>query len=280
IGKVLHEMKLPGAITALAFSPNGQHLALAWTEVQDWQGSFTVIPWNLPQQGDRPRVGDSAVRLWDVPSHTLLPVDWKHPEPIHSLAFNRAGNRLITASLDRKARVFAVPGDPNRPLPLFEPIPHEPRYPGPPAFIDGDRRLITVSLYREDPTKPTKLTCWDAETGKRAAPGVVPARPSYTPRVVASPRGDWFATCGHVGPEVWKTTELGQKSLFFNDHTNYVEDLVPCPDGKTLLSVSWDQTARLWSVPDGKPLGSPLPHMGFVTRCAVAGDNVHLATLA
>src|SRR5581483_7032695 len=60
----------------------------------------------------------------------------------------------------------------------------------------------------------------------------------------------------------------------------YVQDLVAGPDGKMLLSASWDQTARLWSAPDGKPLGSPLPHMGRVTRCAVAGDNVHLATLS
>ena len=64
------------------------------------------------------------------------------------------------------------------------------------------------------------------------------------------------------------------------EHTGYVEDLVPSPDGKTLLSASWDQTARLWSVPDGNPLGSPLPHMGRVTRCAFASDNVHLATLS
>ena len=58
---------------------------------------------------------------WEVPSHTLLPGDWMHPQPVHSLAFNRAGDRLITASVDKKARVFAVPGGADRPVPLFEP---------------------------------------------------------------------------------------------------------------------------------------------------------------
>ena len=69
------------------------------------------------------------------------------------------------------------------------------------------------------------------------------------------------------------------KSVYLDDHTGYVEDLVAGPDGKVLLSVSWDQTARLWSVPDGKPRLAA-PHMGIATRRAVAGDNVHLATVA
>jgi WD40 repeat protein len=161
---------------------------------------------------------------------------------------------------------------------LFDPVHHEPRYPWPPVLIEDDRRLVTVSKYGTG--QPTELTVWDVETGKPAGLETVRARPSYPPRVVASPRGDWFATAGHYGPEVWKTSGPGSASVYRDEHIGYVPDLVPSPDGKTLLSVSWDQTARLWSAPDGKPLGSPLPHMGVVTRCAFAGDNVHLATAA
>jgi hypothetical protein len=68
---------------------------------------------------------------------------------------------LITASLDKKARVFAV-GGPDRPAPLFDPVHHEPRYHWPPVLVDNDRRLITVSTYGLD--KSTELTLWDAET--------------------------------------------------------------------------------------------------------------------
>ena len=83
-----------------------------------------------------------------------------------------------------------------------------------------------------------------------------------------------------TAPRYGRQRTQARSRVYFSDHTGYVEDLVPSPDGKTLLSVSWDQTARLWSMPDGKPLGSPLPHMGIVTRCAIASDNIHLATLA
>src|SRR5262249_26007083 len=103
-GKLLHQMKLTGAITALAPGPDGQRLAVAATVVKDWQNSATVLPWILH---DRmlTRVGETAVRVWDVPSRTFLPGDWKHPQPVHCMAFNRAGTRLITTGMDRKARV-------------------------------------------------------------------------------------------------------------------------------------------------------------------------------
>jgi WD40 repeat protein len=278
-GRILQEVNLPGAITALAFSQDGKHLAVAGTEVRDWGSSRTVLPWDLFEEKTSTLFGEAAVHLLDLPSGTLRPGGWKHPQPVHSLAFNRAGDRLITAGMDRKARVFAVAEDPDRPAPLFDPIPHEPRYPWPPVLVEDDRWLITLSLYGT--ARPTELTCWDAETGKpTAGPGVIRAKPTYPPRVVASPRGDWFATAGHYGPEIWKTADPGTKSVYVSDHTGYVQDFVPSPDGKTVLSGSWDQTARLWSAPDGKPLGSPLPHMGRVTRCAIAPDNLHLATLA
>jgi serine/threonine protein kinase/WD40 repeat protein len=277
-GRILHEARSPGAITALAFSADGQRLAVAATEVRDWRNSPTVLPWDV-FFGEIPTLlGETVVRILSISSGTFLADGWKHPQPVHSLVFDRAGDRLITAGMDKKARVFAIAAGPDRPAPLFNPLPHEPRFPWPPVLVENDRRLITVRSYGM--LKPTELAFWDAETGKPAGPRVVWARPTHPPRVVAGPQGDWFATAGHYGPEVWKTAEGGTKSVYLSDHTGYVEDLVPSPDGKALLSASWDQTARLWSVPDCQPLGSPLPHMGLVTRCAIAGDNLHLATVA
>jgi WD40 repeat protein len=49
-------------------------------------------------------------------------------------------------------------------------------------------------------------------------------------------------------------------------------------DGKMLLTGSGDRTARLWSVPAGKPLGGPLAHPAQVTSVAFAPDGHHLAT--
>src|SRR5581483_10993273 len=174
-GRVLREVQHPGAVTALAFSPDGTRLAFAATEVRDWRGGRTVLPWDLAEGRSPAAVGGTVVRVLSVPAGGLLPGEWGHPQPVHSLAFNRAGDRLITAGADKRARVFAV-GGPDRPAPLFAPLPHEPRFPWPPALVEGDRRLITLSSYGT--TKPTQLTVWDAATGKPAGPGVVPATPT------------------------------------------------------------------------------------------------------
>src|SRR5262249_61459766 len=106
--------------------------------------------------------------------------------------------------------------------------------------VDGDRRLITVSLYRHSESLPTELTCWDAETGKRSEMGGLLARPNQTPRVVASPRGDWFATCGHWGPPVWRTADNGKKAVLLSDQTGHRENRRPSPSGQTVLHVSRD----------------------------------------
>src|SRR5262249_31574785 len=50
------------------------------------------------------------------------------------------------------------------------------------------------------------------------------------------------------------------------------------PDGQTLLTGSGDRTARLWSVPAGKPLGGPLTHPTSVSAVAYSPDGRHLAT--
>jgi WD40 repeat protein len=241
-GALLHKLEHPGAITALAYSPDGRYLAIAST----------------------------VVRLWDTRTHTFLPASWQHPALVEALAFNGQGNRLVTACRDHKARVYAVPAAAGRLGPLFAPVRHEPYIPSAPAFIDNDRGLVTITGNRQ-------LTWWDAESGKPARPGTLTATPEQLNRVVASPRGDWFAAYGINAAQAWNATQGGGNSVVLNHH-NRVLDLVFSPDGTTLLTVSWDQTARLWALPEGQALGPPLAHQGSAERCTFSSDPAYLAT--
>ena len=50
------------------------------------------------------------------------------------------------------------------------------------------------------------------------------------------------------------------------------------PDGKTLLTGSWDTTARLWDAATGRPLSSPLRHRAGLRSVAFSPDGKTLLT--
>jgi predicted Ser/Thr protein kinase len=50
------------------------------------------------------------------------------------------------------------------------------------------------------------------------------------------------------------------------------------PDGKTVLTGSWDKTARLWAAGTGQPLGPPLQHQGLVFAVAFSPDGKTVLT--
>ena len=103
----------------------------------------------------------------------------------NALAFNRKGDRLITACEDKLARVFAVAGDKDRATALFAPVPHNSERASPPALADEDRTLIAVSgksqLQRWSLASGTALDAEAITVGPRTLCRVVgsPARPSW-----------------------------------------------------------------------------------------------------
>ena len=242
-GTVGRELNRPLS-EALAFSPNGRYLAIAGLDV----------------------------KLWDLQTDSSTRVIVDHPLAVSAFAFNSKGDRLVTACLDNKARVFALsdssPPDSPR-LPLFI-VPHAPATPSPPVFVDGDRGLITIGGSQS-------VQWWNVETGAFTGFKSVESKPKVLHRVVASPAQDWFAVGGEDCVQLWSSADGGKTSLVL-DHLNSVQDLAFGKDATTLLTACRDHTARLWSLPEGKPIGDPLMHMGDVVSCAMSVDNKYMAT--
>lgn len=239
-GRLAGKMRHRGQIKALAFSPDGKSLAL----------------------------GSNSVRVWDVERKAFLDAVWNHPQPVNALLFNRQGNRLITACDDKQVRVFAVAEKPERTEPLYAPLVHQPHAVSPPALIDGDRTLVTVSGNKE-------LARWDMATGKPVSERI-PTKAWGLQKVGASPDGKWFVTGGYYGPQVHAAD--GQQPVLQLGHTNLVRNFVFSQDNTILLTASWDRTARLWSLPDGRPVGGPLAHTYGVHQCALSDDARLVAT--
>src|SRR5262249_3620965 len=149
------------------------------------------------------------------------------------------GDRLATASEDQLARVFAVGPNADRPAPLFAPVAHRPpSYPAsPPAFVDGDRGLITIVQGKGQ----GELGWWDTTTGQPARPGRVKTVTWWLSRVQASPDGHRFAVVGSPRVEVWDVSSGKTQHRF--DHLNGMLDLAFSPDGTALLTASWDHRA-------------------------------------
>ncbi len=220
-GEVRAKIEHRGPISALAYSRDGKFLAIA----------------------------GKSVRVWDINGQAFLNSGSDHPRQVTALMFNRKGDRLITVCDDKLVRVFAVQGGLDGMVPLYSPLVHTAA--SPPALVEEDRILITVS-------RESELSRWDMATGKLVAQPIH-TRPWNLGSVVASPDRNWFATSGYSGVELY-AVDARQPPVYLR-HTNRVASFAFSPDGRALLSVSWDQTARLWSVPDGQPLGQPLPHM-------------------
>ena len=237
-GAILARIGHAGPIRALEFSPDGGFLAIA---------------------------SDTA-RLWDIRGRAFRDPTWSHPQRVTALAFNRKGDRLITACADKQARVFAVEGGRDGRAPLYNPVPHG--IMSAPALMDEDRILVTIS---ED----TQIARWDMASG---LPVTRPMRDksSRIAGVAASPDGNWLAAGGGDGPELF-AKDVSRPPIQLN-HLNEVRRLVFSPDSTMLLSTSLDQTARLWSLAGNLPKGQPLAHMAIVDGCAWSGDSRHMAT--
>jgi WD40 repeat protein len=237
-GELLAKVQHDGPINALVFSPDGKFLAVA----------------------------SHIARVWDIKGQAFLNPVWAHPLGVTALVFNRKGDRLITACGDQRARVFAVESRQDRKEPLYAPVVHA--APSAPALIDEDRILVTVSGDSE-------LTRWHVATGKPAA-APIRTKPRLLQGAVASSDGNWFVAGGYYGPELY-AADAKQPPVHLS-HSNWVKQYAFSPDNTMLLSVSWDQTARIWSLPQGQPLGQPLKHMANAEKCAWSHDSRYFVT--
>jgi DNA-binding beta-propeller fold protein YncE len=62
-------------------------------------------------------------------------------------------------------------------------------------------------------------------------------------------------------------------------HDSGVTDVAFSPDGKHIVTASWDKTARVWDAETGKPIGEPLTgHTGSVRSAAFSPDGKRIVT--
>jgi len=117
-----------GQVNAIAFSPNGEHLLTAGLDgtIRIWDPQQGIEISRIESKGSIPSIaispdsrrlvtsysegligyGTSSIQIWDLQSkRELISMEW-HNAPIPTIAWLPSGDRILSGSLDRTARMW------------------------------------------------------------------------------------------------------------------------------------------------------------------------------
>jgi WD40 repeat protein/serine/threonine protein kinase len=268
-----------GAVRGLAFSPDSRQLLT---------GS-----------------NDATARLWDVITGKPLLV-FRHRKPVPGVAFRPDGQAIATGSEDYTAREW----DARTGQPLGPPLLHENEEVARVAYSPDGRLLLSgqwqheVRLWQAGTDRPafaplrqrgeltrvalsrdggTILTAGDDRTTRlwRVPRSLLPVRFPVHPQqvLVAAFSPDSTLILAASGKKVWLySAATGQRTIGPLDHAATVLAGTFSPDGRAVLTGSYDGSAWLWDATTGRHLAGPFRHPDPVWAVAFRPDGKAFAT--
>ena len=263
----------------VAFSPDSRRLVTAskdgtarvWS-LDDLQhpvvlrGARATPNWAAPSFSGGGRLltiadGSPVVAVWrpgDVEPAFLLS---GHEGQVHMAVFNRqpGAPRIATASNDGTARLWAVDGT------------------GQSTVLRGHRGDVRAALFSPDGTAVLThgddgtVRVWEL-TGRQLA--LMDDHDALLERIVFSPDGRWIAAVSSATLWIWPSA--GGSATEFTGHEDRIDWVEFSPDGRRLVTVSRDNTARVWSV-DGAGTPLVLPAVDEVNSARFSPDGRQLA---
>jgi WD40 repeat protein len=233
----------------VVFSPDGKTLAV-------------TAGWDNPRE-------PGELVLWDVAKQQPKLI-WRQEAPIRTAAFSGDGKLLAIGDFAGVTRLLdPITGK------IVLTFPEHFKVVNSVAFTPDNKTLVTSSL---DGT----IKLWDAASGEEQhgfslpGEGIVKVAISSDSRMLAAVTWPGKA-------HVWDLTRreelhVLQASQGQAGRTQIAEAVAFAPDGKSLVTGSWDTTLRLWETASGKLLRDLAGHNAPVQSAAISPDGKTLAS--
>ncbi|MCC7377466.1 MAG: WD40 repeat domain-containing protein [Verrucomicrobiales bacterium] len=233
--RLRHRLDRRGAVTALAFSPDGQVLLTATAD---------------------------GIHAWDTESGKERGEFIGHRRWIQRLRFESTGDRFVSASDDNTARVWSM---------ATGELLREIRTPGSP-ILDADFTPDGLHLVTVDTFLTNAVKIWELGSGNLA--GFLPMTNLAVQRCLYAPSGHLVTVSGDRRVTRWNTVS-GAKVRTYEGivgDTALIQDLW-FPNETTLAATSNDGRVYLWNLESGELLkvviGNPV-----MASSGVAGDSL------
>jgi WD40 repeat protein len=259
----------------IQFSPDGERLvagSILW-DVATGERIAELIRhadtiWTTRFSPDGTRMAtaskDGTARVWDGNTGQLLAL-LRHADSVNCAQFSPDGPQVATASFDGTARIWdSQTGH------AITNLQHDDRVHWVEFSPDG-KKLATAS-------KDKTVRLWDARTGKMLMKPLSHADELYLFRsVVFSPDGTRVAAAAGSIAQLWDA-HTGEPFTAPLKHDGRVNSVRFSPDGRRLVTTSYDNTGRIWDVATGHPLSEPLRHSGRVQYAEFSPDGRSVVT--
>jgi len=222
-----------------------------------------VLPFSYREDLTQTDLWTELVDAWSVDGFLVPPL--QHADGVSAATFDAKSERVVTASVDKTARIW----DARTGEPIGKPLQHAGGVSAA-AFDAKSERVVTASL---DGT----ARIWDARTGEPIGKPLQHA--GEVSAAAFDAKGERVVTAStDKTARIWdaRTGERIGKPL---QHADGVLAAAFDAKGERIVTASWHE-ARIWDARTGEPIGKPLQHAGRVWAAAfdAKGDRVVTAS--